>query len=166
MRRDTAPPTIRRARPDEAGALTELGLRSKARWGYDAAFVEDCREALTVSARRGRERHPFFVAEQNGPVVGFYGLVPLATADRARLLFVEPGSIGRGHGRRLFRASRGDGARGSMRQHLLIQSDPHAEGFYLAMGAERVGELPSPLRQERALPILRYPLGCWGPARA
>lgn len=39
---------IRDARPDEAGELTELALRSKAHWGYDEAFMASCREELTV----------------------------------------------------------------------------------------------------------------------
>ena len=31
--------TIRRARPDEADALTALATRAKAHWGYDAEFM-------------------------------------------------------------------------------------------------------------------------------
>jgi len=41
-------PTIRPARREECGLLTELALRSKAVWGYDAAFMEACREELTI----------------------------------------------------------------------------------------------------------------------
>jgi hypothetical protein len=43
---------IRKARPDEAGELTELALRSKAHWGYDEAFMASCREELTVRKAR------------------------------------------------------------------------------------------------------------------
>jgi hypothetical protein len=39
-----------------------------------------------------------------------------------------------------------------------LESDPHAEGFYLSRGAERVGEEPSPGRPGRILPVLRYVL--------
>ncbi len=35
--------TIRRAKPEEAQLLTELCMRSKAYWGYDAAFLEGFR---------------------------------------------------------------------------------------------------------------------------
>lgn len=41
---------------------------------------------------------------------------------------------------------------------LLIDADPNAEGFYLRMGAERVGEVPSGSISGRMLPLLRYGL--------
>ena len=148
--------TFHRARPEEAAALTELALRSKAHWGYDAEFIEDCRVALTIGPAEV-EKAPYFMLQENGIVVGFYGLTTLATAIELSFLFVEPGSIGRGHGRRLFRHAVVT-AREAGGQHLLIQSDPNAEGFYTAMGAERIGELPSPVRKERALPLFRYSL--------
>lgn len=46
---------IRRARPDEAGALSELALQSKAHWGYDPRFLEACREDPTLSPEALRE---------------------------------------------------------------------------------------------------------------
>ena len=44
------PPSIelRRPRVDECAALSALCLRSKAVWGYDAAFLARCREELTI----------------------------------------------------------------------------------------------------------------------
>jgi hypothetical protein len=42
---------IRPARPDEAGAISALALRSKGHWGYDAAFLAACRENLTIGSR-------------------------------------------------------------------------------------------------------------------
>ena len=41
-------PAIRRARPEEAGVLSALALRSKAHWGYDADFLAACRDDLTL----------------------------------------------------------------------------------------------------------------------
>ena len=147
---------FRQARPADAAWLTELALRSKAHWGYDSEFVEDCRVALTIDAAE-IERAPYFTLLAEGRPVGFYGLTILATAIELSFLFVEPDSIGQGHGRRLFdhavKSARELGGR-----HLLIESDPNAEGFYLAMGAERIGELPSPVRREASLPLYRYEL--------
>ena len=40
---------LRDARQDELQSLTELCLRSKAVWGYDAAFMAACRIELTLS---------------------------------------------------------------------------------------------------------------------
>ncbi len=41
--------TIRPARADEARELGEPAFRSKAHWGYGAAFMEACREDLAVT---------------------------------------------------------------------------------------------------------------------
>jgi hypothetical protein len=43
-------------------------------------------------------------------------------------------------------------------ERLLIQSDPFAEGFYLRLGADRIGEVPSQALPGRVLPLLVYPL--------
>jgi N-acetylglutamate synthase-like GNAT family acetyltransferase len=145
---------FQRARPEDAAALTELALRSKAHWGYDAEFIEDCRAALTIKPSE-IERTPYYSLVEDGQTVGFYGLTILTTAIELSFLFIEPAAIGKGHGRRLF-----DHAVASARELggsiLLIESDPNAEGFYAAMGAERIGELPSPVRRERPLPLYRY----------
>ena len=34
----------------DAAALSELALRSKGYWGYDATFLEACRDELTLTA--------------------------------------------------------------------------------------------------------------------
>ncbi len=49
-------------------------------------------------------------------------------------------------------------ARNLGREQLLIESDPHAEGFYLKLGAERIGKVPSQARRGRVLPLLLFPL--------
>jgi len=60
---------IRPARSDELADLTELCLRSKAVWGYDAAFLEACRAELTLGANDLTATH-VAVAESGGTVVG------------------------------------------------------------------------------------------------
>jgi hypothetical protein len=41
---------------------------------------------------------------------------------------------------------------------MILQSDPHAEGFYLAMGAQRIGQSESTVTPGRMLPLLRLVL--------
>src|SRR5262245_51023913 len=68
--------TIRRARADEAQALTDLSLRSKAVWGYDASFLARCRAAMTLMPEKLRA-HPFYVAtDDTGRLLGYYGFEP------------------------------------------------------------------------------------------
>ncbi len=147
---------IRPARAGEAGLLSDLALRSKAHWGYDAEFLEACRAELTIPADYITNA-PVFVLEEDGRVVGFYGLREQGTELELLYLFVEPAAIGGGHGKRLWEHAVETAVRLGF-QKISIESDPYAEAFYLAMGARRVGEVPSSLRAGRALPLLEFSL--------
>jgi GNAT superfamily N-acetyltransferase len=143
---------IRRARPGEASRLSALAFRSKALWGYDAAFLDACRPDLTIGedlVGSGR----VFVAQIAHVTAGFASL----SGDPPRLelahLFVEPDSIGNGVGRRLFEYLVAE-ARRLGASELVVESDPNAEGFYKVMGAERIGTAASIVDPARQLPLL------------
>ncbi|MFC4068968.1 GNAT family N-acetyltransferase [Actinoplanes subglobosus] len=137
--------------------LSRLAFRSKAHWGYDEEFLELCRPALTFAAHElGTLRAT--VAEESGLVVGFYTLEGMPPEGELGNLWIDPAHMRRGHGRRLWRhATATAGAAGFT--SLTIDADPSAEGFYLAMGAVRVGAVPSSVTPGRLLPRLRYRLG-------
>jgi len=147
---------IRPARAAEAELLTELSLRSKAFWGYDASFLARCRAVMTVKARN-IENHPHHVAELDGRIAGFYGFEPEAEGVGLDYLFVETDLVGRGVGRALWQHAV-DTARGLGHRALIVVSDPNAEGFYLKMGCRRIGTRPSDLENGRQLPLLRLAL--------
>lgn len=153
-----SPPSIRPARPEEAGLLSDLALRSKGHWGYDAEFLERCRDDLTYTTEEVAAS-TIYVAETATGVAGFYCLVPLEPGV-ALLgdLFVDPAAIGQGVGRRLWEHMV-ETARGQGYGAVQIQSDPFAEGFYQAMGAVRIGEQQSTVTPGRMLPLLRFSLG-------
>lgn len=147
----------RAARADEAEALSALALRSKGSWGYDAAFLEACRAELTLTAEK-IEHHSTFVVEDGGALAGFYTLEPLShDCVELGLLYLEPRCQGRGLGRVLMEHACAE-ARSRGFLTLEIQSDPHAEPFYRAMGAVRVGTRPSGSIPGRELPLLRLAL--------
>jgi GNAT superfamily N-acetyltransferase len=147
---------VRRARPEDAGPLTELAFRSKAHWGYDREFMQACRAALRVTAKF-MARADVYVAENQGRELGFYSLAPWNSDLELYHFFVDPPAMGNGVGRLLWddaiRRATGLGY-----PKLLIQSDPYAEGFYLKLGAERIGEVPSAAVPGRMLPLLVFPL--------
>ncbi|MCB9761828.1 MAG: GNAT family N-acetyltransferase [Alphaproteobacteria bacterium] len=147
------PLLLRDARPDEAPALSDLAMRAKAFWGYDDAFMEACRAELTLRPA-DIDAKPVVVAEADGALLGFYALgrVDDATTELDDL-FVEPGAIGQGVGRRLM-AHAVEAARRAGYARLRIEADPFAEGFYQRMGARRVGEAPSQSIPGRMLPLL------------
>lgn len=144
----------------DASAATALALRSKASWGYDADFMSACRDELAVTAEMLRDSRVLVeVAREDDAIVGL--LVVDFTSPHAELdaLFVEPGRMHRGVGRRLMaRALRACAQRGHTA--LAIQSDPQAAAFYRRMGALDCGFSPSASIPGRMLPVLILPLAC------
>ena len=153
---DSKVPRIRAAEAADAPALTDLAVRSKAHWGYDVAFMEACREDLGVSDE-DIATCPVYVHEDNGRPNGFYQLRPRGDQVEMVALFVEPRAMGRGIGKELWQHAVAT-ARGLGCRALVLQSEPHAEGFYRAMGADRVGDSPSTVFPGRMLPLMRFPL--------
>lgn len=149
--------SIREARPDEAAALSELAMRSKGHWGYDAAFLEACRADLTLTPQQIAESVSL-VCEGEAGVLGFSRVV-LMDERTAELdaLFVDPTAIGMGAGKLLWACSVA-AARDLGAQDLVLQSDPHAEGFYISRGARRIGEVASALLPGRTLPLMHFAL--------
>ncbi|MET9604362.1 GNAT family N-acetyltransferase [Streptomyces sp. NPDC006512] len=167
---------VRAARAGEAPELTALVLRSKAYWGYDAEFLAACAPGLRIGGGEVAARRIVVAEDERGRVLGLASLedpeepeepeqvVPegVGPGPRARLglLFVEPAAIGRGVGRLLYRdALRRAAALGVRR--LLVDADPHAVGFYRAMGAVPSGRSPDGLVRFEVAPV---PLPGWARA--
>ncbi|MGE3073204.1 MAG: GNAT family N-acetyltransferase [Dehalococcoidia bacterium] len=148
---------IRPARAVEVGLLSDLALRSKGYWGYDADFLEACREELTV-APGDIEPRRVTVFERDGTVLGFYGLDGEAPDGELWWLFVDPSAIGTGAGKALWTHARRTALRLKW-ERMRTEADPGAEAFYLAMGARRIGEVSSQSIPGRVLPLLEYELG-------
>ncbi len=147
---------LRDARANETQTLTELCLRSKAVWGYDAAFMAACRDELTIKPC-DLERSWLQVAVAGNNVIGLAQVT--VTGDDAELakLFIDPGALRTGAGRTLFdRAAREARVRGAKR--LWIEADPDAAPFYRRMGAVDDGMVPSGSIPGRALPRLKLEL--------
>lgn len=145
---------LRPARAGEAGLLGALALRAKGHWGYDRAFLEACRAELTFEPERVAAGRMTVAESPAGRVVGFYSLQGEPPAGELGNLWVEPDIIGSGVGRRLW-AHALQAAAAAGFTSLRIEADPFAEGFYLAMGAERTGGTPSGSIPGRTLPVLR-----------
>ena len=143
---------IRRARPGEAAALTELALRSKAHWPYDDAFLGEIRRVLKITEHQIRAHH-VMVHQSDRVIDGVGALAPFDGEWEVDHLWVEPSAIGRGIGKRLLDALLAKAARLGA-ERVLVEADPHAESFYAGYGAVRVGERPSSMIDGRSLPVL------------
>ncbi|KAM3462103.1 hypothetical protein MY5147_008738 [Beauveria neobassiana] len=150
--------SIRRAQPSEAAFLTDLALAAKAYWGYSPAFLASARSELTITAA-DISHHEVHVAtlplnndrstgseeEEEEEVVGVYRLTPLQHDHDQRCdaelsyLWIRPLRIRQGLGRLLWEhAVRRAAALGLAR--FSLDADPHAEAFYVKMGADRCEE--------------------------
>jgi N-acetylglutamate synthase-like GNAT family acetyltransferase len=147
---------IRRALPSEAANISALALRSKALWGYDAAFMEACRAPLTVDPE-AIAICPFYVLDEGGTITGFYGLSGQPPRGEIEFLFIEPGSVRSGRGQRLARHFLALARRLGFKE-MDVSADPFAENFYVTMGAVRIGEVASDAIPNRLIPRLRFSL--------
>lgn len=139
---------IRRAAPSDLAEASALCLRSKANWGYDAAFMAACRDELTLAERDLADI--VLVASQSGRIVGVIQLSQKGEEAEIEKLFVDPSALRQGLGHQLLHAAMACAPSARIR----VQSDPGAAAFYRAQGFEPVGERPSGSISGRMLPVL------------
>lgn len=146
---------IRRARPEDAAAITALTLASKRSNGYDEAFMAACVEELSVSVEDISRDH-YWVAENEGVLRGCVCLTVNAKAQTGVIesFFIDPASKRQGIGRLLWQAAL-EAAQKANLKHLTLDSDPAAVPFYEALGFEIIGQIPSGSIPGRTLPQMR-----------
>ena len=147
--------TIRLAHAGELEEISALCLRSKGHWGYDAAFLEACREELTLTAA---DLEASDIGVIDGPE-GIAAMAQVSVGEFAALekLYVDSRAMGLGHGRRLvaWALARAQAAGAG---EMVIEADPNAVAFYERMGARLAGSVPSGSIPGRRLPRLTLPL--------
>ncbi|MGD1031557.1 MAG: GNAT family N-acetyltransferase [Opitutaceae bacterium] len=146
--------TIRAARPEEAGELTRIALKSKGHWGYSEGQLRHWLDGfLAVSADYVRANR-VWVADIDSSPVGFAAVKEMDSGAELDHLWILPECMGNGVGKALFARAAGHVA-GTGRRELVFTSDPHADGFYEKMGAQRIGVHHSDF-QQRKLTIFRF----------
>lgn len=141
---------IRRATSTDSERATELAARAKAHWGYSAEWMSTWRDDLVITPA-AIESHRTFVACVDGAVVGMCQLQESDLGAVLEHVWVEPELHRHGIGRALV-----ERARAEVQGVIAIVADPHAEEFYLRLGARRVGEVAAPMpgAPDRTLPLL------------
>jgi GNAT superfamily N-acetyltransferase len=140
----------------ELPALSELCLRSKAVWGYDAGFMAACRAELTLHPH-DLSSSRVAVAECEGTIVGVVQVKLVNPDAELAKLFIEPLAQRGGVGQALF-AWAADVARSMGAARLVIEADPDAAPFYRRLGACDAGLAPSGSIAGRMLPKLVFDL--------
>jgi GNAT superfamily N-acetyltransferase len=145
--------TFRRASALDLEALTDLVIRSKASNGYSDEFMQAFTPELIVSPELLRVGE-IWVCEVDGNMAGLLHLVSAGEVGELEAMFVDPAYKGKGLGRQMF-----DYAEMRLRalgaQHVELDADPFAVGFYEAMGCRLIGHTPSGSIPGRMLPRMR-----------
>ncbi len=151
------------AKPGDAPALTAIARAAKRHWGYPAAWLAEWEPGLRVTPEFIAANETFAARPAGGEAEEILGWAALVVASDGAMwlehLWVRPEAMGRGVGRVLFEhAATRARARGFARLH--VESDPHAEPFYLRMGARRAGVVTAAVQGvPRHLPLLEHALG-------
>jgi GNAT superfamily N-acetyltransferase len=148
---------VRSAQPGESQSLTALCVRSKAHWGYDAAFMKLSAAVLAVSEDDIVAGRVLVAVDDTHRVTGMACVLPEGETADLDALFVDPPAIGSGAGRALFDAAAAL-ARTLGARRLTILADPNAAPFYERMGARFLRNAPSDAIPGRTLPFYEYDL--------
>lgn len=148
---------IEQPKMEEAHELSSIPIASKRYWGYPEEWIELWREDLAITPQKMRARD-YWVGRLEDQLVFVYSISRQAESTcELEDCWMAPEFIGQGYGKILF-----DHLRSILKaagcSRLTIVSDPHAEGFYLKMGAVRMGEQESKPKG-RMLPLLIYEIG-------
>jgi N-acetylglutamate synthase-like GNAT family acetyltransferase len=127
-------PHVRPATQADHERLRELTFDSKAHWGYEHDLVRSWTDGLNFESAQER-----WVAEADGAIVAWAGLIPPSTEGNAVLdhLWVAPAAMGQGLGSRLFELA-AERARELGAQRLEWGAEPNAVGFYEKVGGRKL----------------------------
>ena len=144
---------LRPARPEDASALTDILHRGKASWGYPDDKMAEFREHWRISEEKIASM-TVLVAERDDVPCAFLSVGP---RDEQTLLvddlFVDPSAQGQGIGSLLLLRAE-DIARSQRLSKLYLESDVHAEAFYLSKGFQVASHKPSEMIPGRQLPLM------------
>lgn len=148
---------IRRARVDEADALTKVAHAAKRHWQYPENWIELWKEDLTIT-NDFIANNEVYVALIDDEIAGCCALVVNGSVAELEHMWVKPDYMGSGVGRSLFLKIRERAAEFNL-PIVELTADPNAEAFYKRMGATRVGEVRSEIEgQPRILPRMAIDL--------
>lgn len=159
-KQDSMELTIRRARPEECGALTEITFAAKAYWQYPKQYYTIWRDQLTITGHYIEENH-VYLAERDNAIIGYFSVIdvrgdfcsgPVVVEKGYWLehIFIRPGEMYKGVGSVLMEQVR-QLCREQGAAFFRLFCDPYSQGFYEKHGAVLVGEVPSSVEDVQLL---------------
>lgn len=145
---------IRPAQIFEADVLTNIAIKSEAYWEYDSNFMENFKAIYKVT-EEFIDNNPTCVIEEDGSIVGFYGLLIGDKEVSLEYVYIGIEYIGKGYGKLLW-DHLVDNCKNLGIKELVLVTSPQAKEFYTKMGAIPSGEVSSLVIKERKIPRLIY----------
>ncbi len=142
--------SLRPAKMSDCDPLSHLSYRSKASNGYNACFMQACRDELMVTAETIADGE-LRIADTDGKPVGFFDIRLESGSLEVYALYVDPDLKRSGMGRKLWAAIE-ERAVAMAAKAIELDADPSAVEFYKAMGCVVTGESPSGSIPGRMLP--------------
>jgi N-acetylglutamate synthase-like GNAT family acetyltransferase len=145
---------IQRAKPGEAGVLTDIAHAAKRHWGYPENWIQHWKADLTITPEF-IATNEVYIAMNGEEIVGCCAITFNGSLAELEHMWIKPEHIGTGVGRALFLYVKERAANLKI-PALELSADPNAEGFYERMGATRIGEVRSEIEGElRVLPRMK-----------
>jgi N-acetylglutamate synthase-like GNAT family acetyltransferase len=148
---------VRRAKSHEADVLTNIAMRAKQSNGYDASFMDACRDELTVTASHMKKAE-YWVAELD-TVCGFVCLVESVEPKVGEVyaLFIDPDwqrcGIGKSLWLKILQRAELKGI-----EKIRLDADPVATSFYISIGFNVIENVPSGSIKGRFIPRMEIHL--------
>jgi predicted N-acetyltransferase YhbS len=148
---------VRAARVDDAAGLAQIAVRATKHDGYDDDAIARFMPGLKVNLALIAAGLVFVAEDEQGVPLGYVALRPTGMGGLILLegIFVDPACARSGVGTRLF-ATAVEHSRKMAGNVILVYSSPYSVGFYVRLGAIRIGMTPFVFSPDVQLPMLAF----------
>jgi predicted N-acetyltransferase YhbS len=142
---------------DDAAGLAQIAVRATKHDGYDDDAIARFMPGLKVNLALIAAGLVFVAEDEQGVPLGYVALRPTGMGGLILLegIFVDPACARSGVGTRLF-ATAVEHSRKMAGNVILVYSSPYSVGFYVRLGAIRIGMTPFVFSPDVQLPMLAF----------
>ncbi|MDF2940055.1 MAG: hydroxyurea phosphotransferase [Gammaproteobacteria bacterium] len=153
------PLLLRQAQAKDLPEMNQLIHSGFVYWEYVPERIDKIMALIKLEACR-LDQYPMYLAYHESELIGFFGFSKCKDGpkvDELQYFFIDKKHIGNGYGKQIWglccTMAKSHGI-----SEFFIKSVIEAEGFYLKMGAKRIGQVASQVTPGLFLPILSYSL--------
>lgn len=143
---------FRKAKLNDLDILNKLAINSESYWGENSTFLEKFKKVYIITPRSLNNSY-IIIMEKDTEIVGFYSLdIKKRELD---YFYIKKNFIGQGLGKEMWKNMLSNCKRFGLKELYFVTSS-EAAGFYLSLGAIKIGTVESKLRKGKFIPKLKY----------